>query len=63
MTVDEGRDVIDQKDIDAQVAAESSRCGGRGRSAPTRERRCGRCGKAGHNSRTCQIVVEISGKE
>ena len=33
MTVDEGRGEIDQRDVDAQVAAESSRSGGRGRSA------------------------------
>lgn len=62
MTLDEGRDEIDQKDIDAQIVAELSRSGGQGRSVPPRERRCGTCGKAGHNSRTCQVVIEISGE-
>src|SRR4029434_945195 len=33
MTVEEGRQAIDQMDVDAQVIAESSRSGGQGRSA------------------------------
>jgi hypothetical protein len=63
MTVDEGREAINQIDVDAQVAAESSRSGGRGESARGKERRCGTCGKTGHNTRTCQIVVAISKEE
>jgi hypothetical protein len=26
-------------------------------------RRCGTCGKSGHNARTCQITVETSHEE
>ncbi|RKK11087.1 hypothetical protein BFJ65_g15079 [Fusarium oxysporum f. sp. cepae] len=63
MTVGEGRDAIDQKDVDAQMVAELSRSGGRGRSELARERRCRTCGKTGHNTRTCQIVVRISEEE
>lgn len=63
MTLDEGRDEIDQRDIDAQVVAESSRSGGRRRLAILRERRCGTCGKAGHNARTCQVIIETSEEE
>jgi hypothetical protein len=59
MTVDEGREAIDQMDVDAQVGGESSRIGGPGRSAQAKERRCGSCGKTGHNARTCQIVVAV----
>jgi hypothetical protein len=59
MTVDEGREAIDQMDVDAQVGGESSRSGGQGRSAQAKERRCGSCGKTGHNARTCQIVVAV----
>jgi hypothetical protein len=59
MTVGEGREATDQMDVDAQVGGESSRCGGQGRSAQTKERRCGSCGKTGHNARTCQIVVAV----
>jgi hypothetical protein len=63
MTVDEGRDVIDQKDLDAQLVAESSRHRGQGGSARPKERRCGICGKTGHNARTCQVVIAMSGEE
>ena len=63
MTVEEGRQVIDQKNADGQIEGESSRNGSHGRSAPTKERRCGGCGRTGHNARTCQIVVAISEEE
>ncbi|KAH7471539.1 hypothetical protein FOMA001_g13494 [Fusarium oxysporum f. sp. matthiolae] len=63
LTVGEGQELIDQMDVDTQVVAESSRSGGRGSSARPRERRCGRCGKTGHNARTCQVVIEASGEE
>ena len=63
MTVEEGQALIDQMDVNTQIVAESSRRGGRGRSAQPRERRCGVCGKAGHNARTCKIEVEVSGQE
>jgi hypothetical protein len=60
MTMEQGRQVIDQIDGDAQVVAESSRGGGQEGSARAKERRCGTCGKAGHNARRCQIVVAMS---
>lgn len=63
MTVEEGRQAIDQMDVDAQVVADSSRRGGRGRSVGPGVRRCGVCGKPGHNARTCQVVIETSGEE
>ncbi|KAJ3464857.1 hypothetical protein MRS44_009643 [Fusarium solani] len=63
MTVEEGRQAIDQMDVDAQVVAESSRSGGQGRSARPGVRHCGVCGKPGHNARTCQVVIETSGEE
>lgn len=48
--------MIGQLDADTQVVAESSKSGGQGGSARGKERRCGACGKTGHNARTCQIV-------
>nr|AKC01510.1 transposase [Fusarium oxysporum f. sp. lycopersici] len=60
MTVEEGRQVIDQTDADAQAVAGPSRSGGQGGPARMKERRCGACGKTGHNARTCQIVVAMS---
>ncbi|EMT73521.1 hypothetical protein FOC4_g10001486 [Fusarium odoratissimum] len=50
-------------DIDAQVLAESSRSSGRGRSERPGGRRCGVCGNAGHNARTCQVVIETFEEE
>jgi hypothetical protein len=63
LTVGGGQELIDQIDVNTQVVAESSRSGGQGSSARPRERRCGRCGKTGHNARTCQVVIEASGEE
>ena len=63
MTAEKGRQAIDQLHVDAQVAVESSRSGGQGRSAQPRERHCGVCGKPGHNARTCQVVINTSGEE
>jgi hypothetical protein len=45
VTLQEVLQAIDQTDVDTQVKAEMSRRGGR---------RCGVCGKIGHNARTCQ---------
>jgi len=63
MTIQEGQDLIDQMDVDMQVLAESSRSGGQGSSARPRVRRCGTCGKTGHDARTCQEGIEASGNE
>jgi hypothetical protein len=63
MTVDEGRQAIDEMNADGQVEGESSRSGGQGRSARPDVRRCGVCGKIGHNARRCQIIVSVSEKE
>jgi hypothetical protein len=63
ITVEEASQVIDQMDVDTQVVAESSRGSGQGRSVRPGNRRCGVCGKVGHNARTCQVVIETSGEE
>jgi hypothetical protein len=55
--------VIDQMDVDTQVLAGSPKSGGQGRSARPGVRRCGICGKAGHNVKTCQLLIEMSGKK
>ena len=63
MTVEDASQVIDQMDVDTQLVAESSRSGGRARSERPAGRRCGVCGKAGHNARTCQVVIKTFGEE
>jgi hypothetical protein len=63
MTVGIGQDQIDQIDVDTQVVAELSRSRGRGKSVGPGVRRCGVCGKTGHNARTCQEVIEVTENE
>jgi hypothetical protein len=61
--VEQASQVIDQMDVDMQVAAESSKSGGQGRSARPDIRRSGICGKTGHNARTSDKDIEVSGEE
>ena len=57
------QDLQDQKDVAQQVQQEMRENGvGSSRGQP-RQRRCGNCGKPGHNARTCQIEIESSGEE
>jgi hypothetical protein len=63
MAVKEDQASVDQMDVSTQIVAESSRRGGRRRSAQPTQRRCGVCGKPGHNARTCKMEVEVSGQE
>jgi hypothetical protein len=43
-----------------QIKEETQAGSGRKPRTETRARRCGNYGEPGHNTRTCQIVVEIS---
>jgi hypothetical protein len=63
MTIAEGQALQDQKDVDQQVQQEIRQTRGRKPRVETKARRCGTCGKSGHNARTCQITVEISSEE
>ncbi|KAJ0134501.1 Uncharacterized protein HZ326_22450 [Fusarium oxysporum f. sp. albedinis] len=63
MTIQAGQDLTDQLDVDTQVLAELSRSGGQGSLARPRVRRCGTCGKTGHNVRTCQEGIKVSVNE
>jgi Ribonuclease G/E len=63
MTLEGSREAIGQKDINTLAVAESSRSNSQRGTAQIMERHCGTCGKTGHNRRTCQIVVVISGEE
>jgi hypothetical protein len=63
MTIGNSQSQIDQMDVDTQVVTESSRSGGRRRSTRPRVSHCSTCGKAGHNARTCQEVIEASVEE
>ncbi|KAK4118012.1 hypothetical protein N657DRAFT_584388, partial [Parathielavia appendiculata] len=56
LTVQDGQDLQAQRDVEVQIREETQAGSGRKPGSETRTRRCGRCGKPGHNARTCQIV-------
>jgi len=58
LEVGEGLDLLDQKDVDAQLREATRASSSRARRAQPREQRCGICGNTGHNARTCEIDVE-----
>jgi len=60
LSIQEARDLKEQMDMDNQVKDEMRGSNGRKARVETRSRRCGVCGKTGHNARTCSIDVEAS---
>jgi hypothetical protein len=54
LTVQDGQNMKDQRDVDPQIQEETRGSGGRARGGAAPTRHCGKCGKAGHNARTCQ---------
>jgi hypothetical protein len=60
LTVQDGIDLLDQKDVDEQVKKEERQNGGQRGNARAGVRHCGNCGKPGYNSRTCQADTEIT---
>lgn len=60
LTVGDGQDLLAQKEVQEQVERETCENGGRRIRTETAPRRCGKCGKPGHNARTCQKDVEMS---
>ena len=63
MTIAEGQALQDQNDVEEQVKQEDRQNRGRKPRDETKGRRCGVCGKAGHNARTCQIDLETSNED
>ena len=63
MTLGEGQELQDQKDIEQQVQCDMQQSSGRKRRIETKRKCCSVCGNAGHNARTCVLNEEISDKE
>ena len=61
LSIGEGQDLLDQKDVNAQLGEETRASRSRAKRAQPREQRCGICGNTGHNARTCEMDVETSG--
>ena len=60
LAVGDAQDILAQNEVGEQVAREMrENCNGLNVRATT-SRRCGNCGKPGHNTRTCQAGVEMS---
>ena len=60
LTVEDAQDILAQKDVDEQVRRDLRAEGASRKEGQSSGRRCGTCGKAGHNARTCQVVWETS---
>jgi DDE superfamily endonuclease/helix-turn-helix, Psq domain len=56
MSIGDGKEQIAQNEVDMQVKQETQQNSNRKPRVETRSRRCGACGKSGHNARTCQRV-------
>jgi hypothetical protein len=59
LSVGEATDILTQREVDEQMQTEKRRGGGGGGVGSTTTYRCGKCGKIGHNARTCQIDAEV----
>ena len=63
ISTEEAKYLMDQIDVDEQVREERRReRGGRVR-VERHIRRCGNCGETGHNTRTCQVVIETTERD
>ena len=60
LTQAEGSQIVAEKDAEAQIKRNKNRNGGGENEGPATARKFGKCGKIGHNARTCQIDEEIS---
>jgi hypothetical protein len=60
LSAEEAADILTRKEVDEQMRVEKSCRGGGGEVGPPTTYRCSRCGKTGHNARTCQIDIEIA---
>ena len=63
MTIAEGQALQGQKAVGQRVEQDTHGPSGRDLPDESKGRRCGVCGKPGHNARTCQIIVKISDDE
>ena len=60
LTIQDSKDLLDQKAVVGEVAQEKEQDSGSVGGARTKVRCCGICGKPSHNTRTCQEVAEGS---
>ena len=59
LTIQGAVDILDDKDMQEQLREETRARGGRTRRATTGPQRYGNYGNIGHNSRICQVDIEM----
>ena len=59
LSVKEATDILTQREVDVQMQAERRSGDGGGGAGTSTARHCSKCGKTGHNARTCQIDAEM----
>ena len=57
MTLSEGNTQIAQNEAEVQIKQEAQESSGQKPRIESKPRRCGTCGNAGYNARTCQVVI------
>ena len=60
LSVQAGQELLAQKATNTRRGGEQGELGGQEKGGAATQRRCGNCGKPGHNTRTCQKDVELS---
>ena len=63
LTVQDGQALLAEKEGGGQQWQPTATEGGHRKRDETKGRKCGICGKSGHNARTCQEVEETSSDE
>ena len=63
LTIEDALSLIEQKNTAQQQPGRRSTERGAVQAGPSSLRRCGRCGKTGHNIRTCQEAENTSDEE
>jgi hypothetical protein len=60
LTIEDAYDILAQEEVDEQIWHNKRSRGGRQNEGQSGARRCGNCGKTGHNAQTCQEDIDIS---
>jgi hypothetical protein len=60
LTIEDAQDVLAQREAEEQARRDRRSKGGKQNEGQPSRRRCGTCGKTGHNTRTCQEAIDIS---
>jgi hypothetical protein len=60
LTIEDAHDILAQKEVDEQIRRDKRSGGVYRNEGKSSARRCGTCGEAGHNARTCQEAIDVS---